>query len=131
MGTVHTALLRVSGGRVGRSFRGAPVLLLTTTGRKTGQERTIPLMYVEHDGGWAIVGSNGGRDSHPAWVHNLRAKPSATVTVGGKTHDVRADFTDDTTRAQLWPRFTAMYTGYDGYEKATDRKIEIVVLRPT
>ncbi len=82
---VHVALYRAGGGRVGGRLRkGVPVLLLTTTGRKTGRRRTTPLLYVEEGDRYVVVASAGGAPSHPAWYLNLRSNPAATIQVGGR-----------------------------------------------
>src|SRR5262245_62487452 len=87
---VHSAIYRLSGGRVGGRLSGMPMLLLTTRGRRSGRERTLPLLYVADEKGWVVVASNAGDDRHPAWWLNLRARPEARVQVGRERCAVRA-----------------------------------------
>ena len=127
---LHTALYRATGGRVGRSVGGVPVLLLTTTGRRSGRERTTPLGYVEDGRALAVVASNGGMDWFPAWWLNLQARPEATIEIGRRRMPVRAEKADPEERARLWPRFTGLYPGYAKYEERTSREIPVVLLHP-
>ena len=130
MGRVQAAIYRRSGGRRLASFRGARVLLLTTVGRRTGRERTAPLLYVRDGDSYVIVGSQGGHDTHPAWVHNLRAEPRATIQVGEATIPVVATeaTTEDMTR--LWPALVAMYPAYADYRTRTNRTFRVFLLTP-
>jgi deazaflavin-dependent oxidoreductase (nitroreductase family) len=127
-------MLRLSGGRLLSRVKGEPMILLTTTGRKTGKPRTWPLLALDHadDGGagWVVTGSNGGHDHHPAWYLNLLADPNATVTVGGHEVPVRARVADDAERSAQYPRFVAVVQGYADYEAATTRVIPVVFLEP-
>jgi deazaflavin-dependent oxidoreductase (nitroreductase family) len=123
-------MLRLSGGRFLASHRGEPMILLTTTGRKTGKSRTWPLMALRDGDGWIVTGSNGGHDQHPGWYLNLLAKPEATVTAGGRDVPVRARVADDAECAALYPRFVALVPGYADYERATTRVIPVVFLEP-
>ena len=127
---VHVALYRASGGRIGGRFKVAPVLLLTTTGRKTGKRRTTPLLYGEDAGRYVIVASVGGAPKHPAWYLNLRSNPAATIEIGGRKLAVRAETADPDERARLWAQVTQMYSGYDAYQAKTSREIPIVILSP-
>lgn len=127
---VHQFWYTVTGGIFGSHVSGAPVLLLTTTGRKSGRSRTAPLTFLQDGENKVIVGSNGGNDQHPAWYLNLRANPDAEVRVGRERHRVRAEVADDTERARLWPLVVQMYHGYDEYQKETKRKIPVVILKP-
>ena len=130
MSAVHTFSYRLSGGRLGGRFGKAPVLLLTTTGRKSGKTRETPLMYVKDGGSYALMASNGGRDVHPAWFLNLSANPEASIRLGAARQAVRAETASPEQAAELWPRFAGMYKGYEGYRKKTSRTIPIVLLRP-
>jgi deazaflavin-dependent oxidoreductase (nitroreductase family) len=121
-------MLRLTGGRLLNSFRGGRILLLTTTGRRTGTARTWPLLYLADGDGFVVVGSNGGHDHDPAWCHNLRADPSASVEVEGRRIRVRARFATGTERTAWWDRFVEAYDGYADYERATDREIPVVIL---
>ena len=109
---------------------GAPVLLLTTTGRKSGKKRTIPLLYLEDGVNLVVVASNGGAPRHPAWWSNLCANPEATVEIGHRELRVRAREASPEEKERLWPRLVAMYGPYQSYRRRTDREIPIVILRP-
>lgn len=127
---VHVALYRASGGRIGGRFKVAPVLLLTTTGRKTGKRRTTPLLYGEDDGRYVIVASVGGAPRHPAWYLNLSGNPEATIQVGGRKVKVHAETAPPDERPRLWALMTGMYPGYDDYQAKTSREIPVVTLTP-
>jgi len=127
---VHVALYRASGGRIGGRFKVAPVLLLTTTGRKTGKRRTTPLLYGEDAGRYVIVASVGGAPKHPSWYLNLSGNPDATIQVGGRKLEVHADTAAADERARLWTLMTRMYPGYDDYQAKTSREIPVVTLTP-
>ena len=124
----HVFLYRQSGGRIGGHLRGGPVLLLTVTGRKTGRERTTPLLYLEDRGDLVVAASNGGMDWAPSWWLNLRANPVADVQVGGEHRRVRAEQAAPAERARLWPLMNQMWPGYDGYQRRTRRVIPVVKL---
>ncbi|QXC59298.1 nitroreductase family deazaflavin-dependent oxidoreductase [Aquihabitans sp. G128] len=125
------ALHRLTGGRVIVSRMLVPSLLLTSTGRKSGQPRETPLACVPDDeGGWWVVGSNFGQEHHPAWTGNLVADPSATVSYGKATTAVRADLLDDDEKAAVWPRLTAVWPAYDDYVESSGRNIRVFHLVP-
>jgi deazaflavin-dependent oxidoreductase (nitroreductase family) len=126
----HIALYRRTGGRLGGRFRGSPVLLLTTTGRRSGQRRTMPLMYIADGDRKVVVASYGGAEHHPAWYHNLLAQPEVTVQAGSSVQPMRAEVADLAERARLWSPLVAMYPPYDDYQAKTDRQIPVVVLTP-
>ncbi len=127
---VHASLFRATSGRFGGRLVGSPVLLLVTTGRKTGQSRTTPLLYLEDGGRYAIVASNGGAAKHPVWWLNLRAYPEATVEVGGRKVRVRATEAQGGEKARLWEGLVRMYPSYEDYQRRTDREIPVVLLEP-
>ena len=128
---LHTSLFRATRGRVGGSIPGSgPVLLLTTTGRKSGRERTVPLLYLPDGEDLVVVASNGGTATHPTWWLNLQADPTATVEAGGKRLRVRAREASPAEKERLWPRLVEMYGGYEGYQEKTDREIPVVLLHP-
>lgn len=129
-GGLHATLIRRSGGKVGGKFRGAPVLLLTTTGRKSGQARTSPLLYLRDGDNLVVVASYGGDDRYPAWYHNLVANPEVSAEVDGDKVQLRASVADAATKARLWPELVKMYKTYDSYQKKTDREIPVVLLSP-
>jgi deazaflavin-dependent oxidoreductase (nitroreductase family) len=130
--TIHRIdplLLRLSGGRLSTA-QGFPVLLLTTTGAKTGQRRTLPLLYVEHGDGVAIIASRFGNTKHPGWYHNLRANPRATVEIRGKAREYEARLSTEAERAEIWAKAVAIYPGYERYKARAGRTIPIMVLSP-
>ena len=130
-GFLRTAvwLYRRSGGKLGGKMFGAPVLLLTTTGRKSGRSWTVPLMYQTDGDRWVIIASNGGSARHPAWWLNLRSQPDASVQIGRQTYPVTAVETAGEDRERLWQQMADMYKGYDGYARKTTRQIPVVVLQ--
>ena len=127
---LHASVFRATGGRVGGRMVGSPVLLLVTTGRKSGQRRTTVLLYLEDAGRYVIVASNGGTATHPMWWLNLQADPEATVEVGGRKTHVRAMEARGEEKARLWQRLIRMYPSYENYQKRTDREIPVVILEP-
>ena len=128
--TLHSALFRVTRGRVAGTISNTPVLLLTTTGRKTGKPRTVPLLYLADGGGYAVIASNGGATLDPAWCLNLRANPTGNVQTGADHIAVRAEFVGGDERERLWQALASTYRGYDGYVERTSRRIPVIMLRP-
>ena len=102
--------------------------MLTTVGRKSGMSRTTPLLYLEEDSNWVIVGSNAGDDRHPAWWLNLQANPVATIQIRGEQMQVRARKASESAKSDLWPRFVKMHSGYRAYRQRTKRDIPVVIL---
>lgn len=127
---LHAGIYRLSGGRLGGRIAGSPVLVLVTTGRRTGAERHTPLLYLPDGGDLVIVASNGGTASHPAWWLNLGAEPRAEVILADHRMTVVASETTGDDRRGLWERLVRMYPGYAGYQRRTDREIPVVRLRP-
>lgn len=125
------AEFRANDGQVGPPFEGAPLLLLHSTGAKSGAERVHPVVYQSVDLGWAIFASKAGAPTHPAWYHNLVAHPDASIEVGADTVDVRARVAEGDEREQLWSRQKELMPGFADYEAATTRTIPVVVLEPT
>jgi deazaflavin-dependent oxidoreductase (nitroreductase family) len=123
-------LFRRSGGKIGGSMRGAPLLLLTTTGRKSGRPWTVPVMYQPADGGWVVIASNGGAPTHPSWWLNLRSNPDARIEIGRDAHQVTATEATGDDRERLWRVMTSVNSGFDGYTKKTTRTLPVVMLRP-
>lgn len=119
---------RTNGGKVGGQFEGAPLLLLHTTGAKSGLERINPVMYRTSGDDLVVFASKAGADSHPDWFHNLLANPSGSVEVGTETISVRARVADDNEREELWSLQKQEYPGFADYEAATARKIPVVIL---
>lgn len=128
---INTWAYRRTGGRVGGTFDGAPTLLLHHVGRKSGQERVAPLLYLPDGDDLVIVASWGGSPQNPAWFHNVKAAPDTTVQVGHEVRAVRARVAGPDERARLWPRLTDLYPGYDDYQARTGgREIPLVILSP-
>ena len=127
---LQVALYRLSGGMLGGTMMGFKVLLLTTTGRKTGKVRTTPLGWFDRPGGYIIVASNGGARRHPDWYFNLQNKPQATIQVMDKVLPVTAETLTGEARAQAWQTVITTAPAYARYEKTTTREIPVVFLRP-
>ena len=123
-------LNRVTGGRVVVSSLLVPSMVLTTTGRKSGAPRVCPLACMPDGDGWLVVGSNFGRDHHPAWTGNLIAEPRATVTYRGRTVAVGATLLDDAQKAEVWPRLVSLWPAYDTYVEVSGRNIRVFRLAP-
>ena len=121
---------RANGGKVGGQFEGAPLLILHSTGAKSGAERLAPVMYQDVDGGYAIFASKAGAPTNPDWFHNLSANPSATVEVGNETVAVRARIAEGDERDRIWERQKELYPGFADYETKTTRTIPVVILEP-
>lgn len=123
---------RLSGGRFGWELRGMPVLELTTTGRKSGEARTILLTSpLQVDDSYIVVASRGGDDTHPAWFLNLRDQPEVVVAVQGHPgQPMLAHIATAAERTDLWPRVTARHPHYAAYQERTDREIPLVLLSP-
>ena len=127
---MHTALYRASGGRIASGFQGMPVLLLTTTGRRSGKSRTTPLLYVRDGDAFVVVASNGGSDYTPGWWLNLRSDPHAEVEIGRIRTRVTARKASPEEHGRLWAAFTAGFPGYAKYATKTAREIPVVMLEP-
>lgn len=127
---IYTFLYRLTGGRLGGEMRGLQVLLLTTTGRKSGQNRTTPLGYFAYDGGYVITASNAGLPRHPGWYYNLKNDPQVTIQVKERVMTAVAEEAKGDLRGQLWDQLIAQAPGYADYTKRTTREIPMVILRP-
>jgi F420H(2)-dependent quinone reductase len=127
---MHRFVYQRSGGRIGGRLPGQRFLLLTTVGRRTGQARTMPLLYVRDRDHFVVVGSNGGDDRPPAWWLNLQADPGAQVQVDREHHRVRARRAEGDELAALWSGLEASYRHYADYRRRTSREIPVVVLEP-
>jgi deazaflavin-dependent oxidoreductase (nitroreductase family) len=130
MSGLHSALYRASRGRIAGRVGKLDVLLLTTTGRKTGKPRTVPLLYTPAGSGYAVVASKGGAAEDPAWGVNLRANPDARVDLGGKSVRVKAREAEGEEYDRLWNQMAEGYKGYSGYKEKTSRRIPVFVLEP-
>jgi deazaflavin-dependent oxidoreductase (nitroreductase family) len=127
----HTALYRLSGGRIGHRVPGAPpMLLLDHVGAKSGAKRTSPLVYVRDGEDLVLVASKGGYPKNPAWFHNLKAHPDTEVQVGSERRRVHAHVADAEEHKRLWPKALQVYRGYADYQKRTEREIPLVILEP-
>lgn len=130
-GALNAWIYRWTDGRIGGRFaHGAPVLLLTTKGRRSGRVRTAPLLYLQDGGGYVVVGSQSGAPSHPGWYFNLMADPHAEVQIGRQRSKMLADELGDAERERLWPKFVALYPPYETYRQRTSRRIPLIRLTP-
>ena len=130
VGKLNVPLYRISGGRLGGRIAKAPVLLLTTTGRRSGAARTTPVLYLADGERLVVIGSNAGNERTPAWALNLVAGPDAEVEIGSERRAVRARVAEGGEREQLWRRMTESYSGFDAYRDRTAREIKLFVLEP-
>ncbi len=129
-GKLNVPLYRLSGGRIGGRVGRAPVLLLTTTGRKSGEPRTAPVVYLADGERQIVIGSNAGHRNEPAWSLNLKANPEAEIEIGRRRRKVRARVAEGEERAALWRRSNEQFAGFDNYRERTDRDIALFVLDP-
>ncbi len=126
---LNSVVYRLTGGRVAGSLSsGAQLLLLTTTGRRTGRSRCVPLLYLDHGEALVLVASRGGMSGHPAWYLNLQATPEAVAEIGRAQIPVVARPATSAERDELWPRLVGLYRHFDTYQKRTERQIPLVVL---
>ena len=127
-GQEHVDRYRATDGEEGHEWQGTITLLLTTTGRKSGDQRTTPLIYQEHDGDYLIVASKGGWDEPPAWYLNLQADPTVQVQVKDDVFEARARDATPEEKPEMWAKMAKIWPAYDDYQKRTDRQIPVVVL---
>ncbi|WP_235998743.1 nitroreductase family deazaflavin-dependent oxidoreductase [Qaidamihabitans albus] len=128
-GDEHVRRYEETDGEVGHDWEGgAPCLVLTTTGRKSGQPRKFALIYQEHEGNYVVVASKGGADSHPGWYLNLQQEPEVGVQVKADRFKARARTASPEEKAEVWPKMTRVWPAYDDYQKKTDRDIPVVIL---
>lgn len=128
--STHTALYKISRGRIGGKSSGTPVALVESVGRRSGKRRTHPLMCTEDGENLVIVASKGGIDAHPAWYLNLKANPDTTAWWQGKKRRVRARETEGEERERLWEQMVGVYPLYTAYQRRTERRIPVLVLEP-
>lgn len=119
---------RANHGKVGGNFDGAPLLLLHSTGARSGEQRVNPMMYLPDGDRVLVFASKGGADTHPDWYHNLRANPDVTIEVGGETIDVRAEELPRAERDEKYAEHAALFPRFADYERKTDRVIPVVAL---
>ena len=127
---LHRAIYRVSGGRIFSRSLGCPVVLLTTTGRRSGEPRTAPIFGFKEGQSIVVMPSNAGKKPYPSWYLNLRANPHAQVQLGPEIWKVRAREATSEERDRLWLRLASQYRGYDVYRERTDRHIPVLILDP-
>ncbi|HEY1688782.1 MAG TPA: nitroreductase family deazaflavin-dependent oxidoreductase [Solirubrobacteraceae bacterium] len=128
VGKLNVPLYRATRGRLGGKVGGSPVLLLSTTGRRSGQRRTAPVVYMRDGERYVVIGSNAGNERTPAWSLNLQANPNAEVELGGRSQAVFARVAEGDERADLWRRINERYRGFDDYDARTKRDIAVFVL---
>ncbi|MDX6677859.1 MAG: hypothetical protein QOE31_1911 [Solirubrobacteraceae bacterium] len=127
-GAEHVRVYRETGGERGYHWHGTKVLLLTTTGRKSGEQRTTPLIHGVDGDRWVVIASKGGAPEHPAWYLNLQADPEITIQVEADEIPVVATTAEGDERARLWSAMLEEWPAYDEYQAKTDREIPVVVL---
>lgn len=130
LGKLNVPVYRATRGRVWGSYGRAPVLLLTTTGRRSAQQRTAPVVYLANGERLVVIGSNAGNERAPAWSLNLKASPECAVQVGGERRRMHARIAQGEERAALWRAMNQQYAGFDDYEQRTSRDIAVFVLEP-
>lgn len=126
----NAGVYKLSGGRIGSRFGKAPILLLTSTGRKSGKERTWPLIYIREGEALAVIASDGGSDQAPGWWLNLQANPRGSVQVKDESWEVEASKGSQEQRERLWPQFVAIHKSCDSYQQKTTRQIPVILLSP-
>lgn len=128
-GDEHVRRYEETDGEVGHDWEGgAPVLVLTTAGRKTGKDRKFALIYQEFDGAYVVVASKGGADNHPGWYLNLTENPQVGVQVRADKFTARARTASAGEKAEIWPKMAEVWPSYDDYQRKTDRDIPVVLL---
>ena len=128
VGKLNVPLYRASRGRLFATWGRAPVLLLTTTGRRSGQQRTAPVVYMDDGGRLVVIGSNAGNERAPAWSLNLQANPPCRCSSAESDGQVRARIAEGEERAELWRKMNEQYAGFDDYDERTSRDIAVFVL---
>ena len=129
-GAEHVRVYRETGGERGYRWRGARVLLLTTTGRTSGEPRTTPLIHAADGDRWVVIASKGGAPEHPAWYRNLQANPEAKIQIRADEVPVVARTATGDERDRLWAAMREVWPAYDDYQRSTEREIPVVVLEP-
>jgi deazaflavin-dependent oxidoreductase (nitroreductase family) len=127
-GDEHVRRYVATDGEEGYHWQGTTILILTTTGRRSGEQRRSPLIFREHDGAYLVVASKGGSDAPPAWYLNLQASPEVTVQVRGEKFAARARTATPQEKPALWREMTEVWPAYDEYQRKTEREIPVVVL---
>jgi deazaflavin-dependent oxidoreductase (nitroreductase family) len=127
---LYTFLYRLSGGAIGGKMMGMPVLLLNSTGRKTGKQRTTPVSYFRDGDSYVVTASNGGADRHPGWFYNLRSNPEMTIQVMAENLKVVAEQASPEERSRLWAKLIQLAPGFAQYQQKSSREIPMFILRP-
>jgi deazaflavin-dependent oxidoreductase (nitroreductase family) len=127
-GEEHVRVYRETGGERGYHWRGTTILLLTTTGRKSGETRTTPLIHRVDGGRWIVVASKGGAPEHPGWFLNLSENPDVEIQVRDEVIPARASVVGDEEHDRIWSLMTEVWPDYDSYQEKTDRRIPLVAL---
>lgn len=129
---VHGFIYQITGGRLGSQLGSIPMLLLTTTGRKSGKKRTVPLVGIPHGSGYILIASFGGSPTHPAWFLNIRENPSISIRIGSLVTSAEASIIDtsDSEYEEMWEKAVDTYPGYDDYKQKSPRDIPIVLVTP-
>jgi deazaflavin-dependent oxidoreductase (nitroreductase family) len=125
----HVRVYRETEGRRGYHWRGTTILLLTTLGRRSGEQRTTPLIHRVDGDRYVVVASKGGAPENPAWFENLMAEPAVTVQVLDEVFAARASVAEGSERERLWGLMSEVWPAYDEYQQRTDRQIPVVVLQ--
>lgn len=128
--SVYIFFYRLTSGAIGGRMAGLNVMLLTTTGRKTGQPRVTPLGYFKEGANFVIIASNAGAEKNPAWFYNLKSNPQVKIQIGKQELTARAQVVDSEKRNQMWSELVKMAPAYKKYEKQTKREIPLVILQP-
>jgi deazaflavin-dependent oxidoreductase (nitroreductase family) len=129
-GKLNVPIYRATGGRLMSKVGKAPVLLLTTTGRRSGEQRVAPLVFLADGDRWVVIDTNAGNERIPAWSHNLKADPEAEVEIGKRRTAVRARIAAGEERAELWRRHNEQYAGFDDYDAVLDREPSVWIFEP-
>jgi len=130
LGKLNVPVYRMTRGRLMGKVGRAPVLLLTSTGRRSGQPRTAPVLYLADGDRVIVIGSNAGNARAPAWSHNLKANPDAEVEIRGVRRFLRARVAEGDERVELWRKMNEQYAGFEDYDERTSREIAVFVLEP-
>ena len=127
---IHEYIYRISRGRVGNQLGKVAILLLTTTGRKSGKKRSVPLTAIPYGTKYILVASYGGSPVHPAWLTNILQNPAVQIRIGARVKQAKASIIDTTDPGyeEMWEKAVATYGGYDNYKRVTSRHIPIVVI---
>ncbi len=132
LGRMQTAVYELTGGRLWNKFLGAPVAILTTVGRKSGQQRKIPLLYLKHGDQVVMTASKGGMSKLPVWYHNVKAAPSVHIQIGADRQEYSMREASPEEEQELWPKLEAMYPSYREYRARTEgvRHIPVLIFTP-